>query len=190
MGALALAAAEPTFAHTGQHLPGGFATGFMHPISGLDHLLAMAAVGIWGAFLGRPLIWVLPIAFPLMMVVGAVIGIAQISVPGVEHAIAASVLVLGAVIAAAWRAPIAIAVALVAAFAFFHGYAHGLELPAADDAAAYAAGFVVATGMIHLAGIAFGLLLQLPGGIYALRGGGAAIALAGAWIMAGVLGVA
>jgi urease accessory protein len=183
-------AATPAFAHTGHGLAGGFTTGFMHPVGGLDHLLAMAAVGIWGAFLGRPLIWLLPVAFPLVMVVGAIVGIAQVPVPFVEIGIAASVVVLGAVIAGAWRAPAAIAVTLIALFALCHGYAHGLELPQASEPSAYAAGFVVATGLIHLAGIAFGLLLQWPGGVYALRASGAAIAVAGLWITAGVLGLA
>lgn len=178
----------PALAHTGEGASDGFLSGFKHPIGGLDHLLAMAAVGVWGAFLGRPLIWLLPIAFPLMMVVGAVGGIAGLPLPYVELGIAASVVALGAVIAAAWRAPLPAALTLVALFAICHGYAHGVELPTAVDAAAYASGFVLATGLIHLAGIAFGFALQWPGGAFVLRGAGAACALVGVWIMAGALG--
>jgi urease accessory protein len=113
-----------------------------------------------------------------------------VPLPFTEIGIAASVVALGAVIAAAWRAPVALAVALVAVFALFHGYAHGAELPSAADPAAYASGFVVATGLIHVTGIAFGLLLQWPGGAYVLRAAGGAIGLAGVWIMAGSLGLA
>jgi urease accessory protein len=187
--ALAMLLAGPAFAHTGEGVAGGLAAGFMHPIGGLDHLLAMAAVGIWGAFLGRPLIWALPVAFPLMMVVGAVLGMTQVSLPFVETGVAASVVAFGLVIALAWRAPLPLAVALVALFALFHGHAHGGELPAASDPSAYSAGFVLATGLIHLAGIAFGQLLQMPGGASLLRATGVAIAIAGAWIISGTIGV-
>jgi urease accessory protein len=162
----------------------------MHPLSGLDHLLAMASVGIWGAFLGRPLIWALPIAFPLVMVVGGVLGIIGVPFPFVEIGVSGSVIALGLAIAAAWRAPAAVAVAIIAVFALFHGHAHGTELPTAAAPEAYATGFVLATGLIHVTGIAIGLLLGLRGGALLLRGAGGAIALAGVWIMAGTLGFA
>ena len=182
--------AEPAFAHTGAGVAGGFTAGFMHPLSGLDHLLAMVSVGIWGAFLGRPLIWALPVAFPLIMVVGGVLGILGIPLPFVEIGVSGSVIALGLAIAAAWRAPAVIAVAIIAVFALFHGHAHGTELPHAAEPAAYASGFVLATGLLHVSGIAIGLLLGLPGGTMLLRGAGAMIALAGVWIMAGTLGLA
>lgn len=181
--------ALPASAHTGEGFAGGFAAGFMHPLSGLDHLLAMAAVGIWGAFLGRPLIWMLPVAFPLVMVVGGVLGIAGIPLPHVEMGIAASVIVLGLAIAAAWRAPVWLAVAIVAVFAIFHGHAHGTELPTAAAPEAYAAGFVISTGLIHLAGIAIGLLGKLPHGSRILRTTGGAIMVTGVWILAGMPGL-
>jgi len=182
--------ALPAFAHSGAGLAGGFAAGFMHPLGGLDHLLAMAAVGIWGAFLGRPLIWVLPVAFPLVMVIGGVLGIAGVPLPHVEMGIAASVIVLGLAIAAAWRAPVPVAVAIVALFAIFHGHAHGTELPTAAAPEAYAAGFVVSTGLIHLSGIGIGLLTQLRHGTLALRTAGGVIMVCGVWILAGMPGLA
>jgi urease accessory protein len=111
LAALGLALAPAAWAHDGTGVAGGFIAGVMHPIGGIDHLLAMVAVGMWGAFLGAPLIWQLPVAFPLLMVVGGVLGIAGVVLPGVEAGIALSVAVLGAAIAAGWRAPRAIALA-------------------------------------------------------------------------------
>ena len=118
-------------AHTDVGVAGGLLTGFLHPLSGIDHLLAMVAVGIWGATLGRPLVWALPVGFPMLMVVGGVLGIADVQLPYVETGIAVSVVVLGLAIAAAWRAPIGVALAIVALFGVFHGFAHGKELPEA-----------------------------------------------------------
>ncbi len=144
---------------------GGFASGFEHPLSGPDHLLAMFSVGLWGAQMGGRPVWSLPVTFPLIMCVGGVLGIAGVVVPGLELGIALSIVVLGGAIAAAWRAPEWLAVLIVAVFAIFHGYAHGAELPLAADPAAYSVGFVVSTGMIHVFGIAVGLLVgRLYGG--------------------------
>ncbi|MEC5214700.1 urease accessory protein [Polaromonas sp. CG_9.5] len=190
VGLLLLCFAAAANAHSGDGLVGGFMSGFMHPLSGLDHLLAMVAVGIWGATLGKPLVWALPVAFPMLMVVGGVMGIAQVPLPYVEIGIATSVVVLGLSIAAAWRAPVAIAVGIVAVFGIFHGYAHGVELPETASPAAFAAGFVISTGLLHLAGIAIGLVKALPRGAQALRAGGGMIAAAGVWILAGMPGVA
>jgi urease accessory protein len=170
-------------AHGGTGLAGGFLTGFMHPLSGLDHMLAMVAVGLWGAFLGRPLIVALPMLFPLGMVVGGALGMMSAPMPPVEIGIAASVLVLGLMILLAVRAPVAIACTVVGVFALFHGYAHGQELPSAADPVGYSAGFVVSTGLLHLAGIALGTLKSLPAGVVALRAGGGAIALGGLWFL-------
>jgi urease accessory protein len=175
-------------AHTGEVLAGGFVAGFGHPFGGLDHALAMVAVGIWGAILGRSLVWLLPVLFPLMMVVGGVAGIADVGLPWVEVGIALSVIALGTVIALGWAAPQTVALSIVGAFAIFHGYAHGQELPEAASPAAYAAGFVLATGLLHVAGILIGLTASLPHGLAALRAGGAAIAALGVWILAGAPG--
>jgi urease accessory protein len=163
----------------------GFVTGFLHPIRGLDHVLAMFAIGLWGSQLGMPGIWVLPIAFPLVMAFGGALGIAGVPLPGTEMGIALSVVALGSVIALALRPPVAGALALAAFFAVFHGHAHGAELPGQTGAIAYSAGFVLATGLIHLSGIAVGLVIHLPRGPLLVRAGGAAIALAGLWLLAG-----
>jgi urease accessory protein len=167
----------------------GFATGFRHPLAGVDHVLAMLAVGMWGAQLGPPALWALPVAFPLVMACGGVAGILALPLPSVELGITTSVIVLGAMIALDRRPPLVVAGLLVAFFAVFHGYAHGLELPNQAGAVAYSAGFVLATGMIHLAGIAIGLVTRLPHGLRVLRLGGSAIALAGAYLAWRVLPV-
>lgn len=187
---LLLLSAPSALAHSDVGGGSGFAAGFGHPFGGLDHALAMIAVGIWGAILGRPLIWILPVAFPLMMVVGGVAGIANLGLPFVETGIALSVIALGLVIAAGWSASREIALLLVGVFALFHGYAHGQELPHEASPSAYAAGFVVATGLLHITGIAFGAILMLPWGRRMIQASGAVIALLGAWILAGSPGAA
>ena len=176
------------FAHTGTGVLGGFSSGFLHPMSGVDHVLAMLAVGMWGAQLGAPALWALPVAFPLVMALGGVAGILGIPLPSVEWGIALSVIVLGAVIAFDRRPPLALAALLVAFFAVFHGYAHGVELPHQAGALAYSAGFVIATGTIHLAGIGIGLVTHLPSGLRVLRAGGTAIAAAGLYLAWRLLG--
>jgi urease accessory protein len=172
--------AAPAFAHVGEGLAGGFVGGFEHPLFGPDHVVAMVAVGLWGAFLGAPAIWLLPVVFPLVMAFGGALGILGVPVPGIETGIAVSAIVLGLMVALAARPPLWIAAVLVGAFAIFHGHAHGVELPPGADAVAYSLGFVVATGMLHLCGIAFGLLTRWPAGRIAVRAAGGAIALAGA----------
>src|SRR5512136_2618933 len=152
---LIAAAATPAFAHTGS-MSGGFMGGFAHPLFGPDHVVAMVAVGLWGAFLGPPAIWLLPIVFPLVMAFGGVIGILGVPLPGVETAIALSAVVLGTMVALAARPPLWVAALIVGAFAIFHGHAHGAELPPGADVVAYSVGFVVATGLLHLTGIAIG----------------------------------
>lgn len=170
---------DVAFAHAEAHAGNGFATGFLHPITGVDHVLAMLSVGLWGAILGAPAVWVLPIAFPLVMALGAAAGILGLPLPGVEIGIAASVILLGGAIAANLRPPLAAAGLLVAGFAVFHGYAHGAELPEQAGAVAYGLGFVLATGLIHLVGIGLGFVTSLPRGLQVLRVGGGAIACAG-----------
>lgn len=179
-----LATATPAFAHIDPGLAGGFLAGFVHPLSGPDHLLAMVAVGLWGAFLGRPLIILLPVIFPTVMAVGGVLGMAGVPMPPIEVGIALSVLILGGAVAVAWRAPIWLAVLAVAVFAIFHGYAHGAELPSIADPVAYSLGFVIATGMLHLAGISIGLVAARPGGVPAVRLIGVLIAVAGLYYLA------
>lgn len=157
IAATALFMSGSAWAHTG--VAGGFASGFLHPVLGYDHLLAMLAVGIWGAQMGGRSVWSLPVAFPLIMAVGGVAGMLGLWLPQVETGIALSVLALGLAIAFAWRPFEPLALLLVAAFAVFHGYAHGAELPEAADPAAYSTGFVLATGLIHVCGIGIGLLI-------------------------------
>jgi urease accessory protein len=176
---LIAAGSAPAFAHGGGDIAGGFLGGFAHPLFGPDHVAAMVAVGLWGAVLGPPALWLLPVAFPLVMALGGVLGIAGVALPRVEIGVAASAIVLGAMVVFSVRAPLVIAAAAVAAFAVFHGYAHGAELPAGADAAAYSAGFVIATGMLHLSGIGLGLAARWPAGRVAVRLAGAAIAAAG-----------
>jgi urease accessory protein len=166
-------------AHAGTGLPGGIAQGFMHPFGGLDHLLAMISVGLWGAFLGRPLIHALPVVFPVVMVVGAALGMYGVHIPPVELGIALSVLVLGSAIALAWKAHVPVAVLFVATFALFHGYAHGRELPSAADPIGYSVGFVFATGLLHVIGIGIGVLADRPRGVLVVRALGVAIACIG-----------
>ncbi len=189
VGIFLMSIACGAFAHSGEESANGFFAGVMHPLTGFDHLLAMVAVGIWGATLGRPLIWVLPVAFPMLMVFGGVLGITGVPLPFVELGIAISVIALGLAIAAAWRAPIALAVGIVSAFGVFHGYAHGAELPNAVSPAAYVSGFVLCTGALHLAGVAFGEIKRLAKGALVLRITGASMAAAGGWILAGMPGM-
>ncbi|MDX6805914.1 HupE/UreJ family protein [Terrihabitans rhizophilus] len=179
----------PAFAHTGTGVAGGLTSGFLHPLTGPDHLVAMIAVGLWGAQLGKPAIWVLPITFPLVMAIGGLIGLSGMELPLVEFIIAFSGLALGAMVALNVRPPLAISSALVALFAIFHGYAHGRELPEAADATAYAVGFVVATGMLHLVGILIGALITRPAGAGIVRACGAAIGCVGLYFMLAAAGV-
>ena len=182
---LALGAA-PALAHEGAGAVGGFVSGLAHPIFGWDHVVAMVAVGLWGAFLGAPAIWLLPVVFPLVMALGGALGILGLPLPAVETGIAASAVVLGLVVAFQVRPPLWLAAAVVGVFAVFHGHAHGTELPLAADPLTYAIGFVLATGLLHLLGIAGGLLVRWPAGRIAVRAGGAAIALAGVAFLTGI----
>ena len=174
-----LATADRALAHIVVDPTAGFAGGFSHPLSGPDHFLAMFAVGLWGAQMGGRSVWTLPVVFPLIMTLGGIAGMLGLPMPSVEVGIAISVLVLGLAIALAWRPVEIIPPLIVAVFAIFHGYAHGAELPVAADPAAYATGFVLATGLIHVSGILVGLILARPlhgriaralGGLIALGG--------------------
>tara|TARA_R110000772_G_scaffold196986_2_gene307739 strand:- start:9446 stop:10033 length:588 start_codon:yes stop_codon:yes gene_type:complete len=180
VAALGVLLATNAHAHSAADIGGGFVSGLLHPVLGWDHVAAMVAVGLWGAFLGSPALWLLPVVFPLVMAVGGALGLAGVNLPGVEIGIAASALVLGAMILLAARPPLWIAGLLVACFAIFHGHAHGTELPEAASPLAYSLGFVIATGLLHLSGISFGLLVRWPVGRMAVRAAGALIAIAGA----------
>lgn len=178
-----LALAGSAEAHAGTGLAGGFVSGFLHPLSGFDHLLAMVAVGLWGAFLGRPLVIALPVIFPTVMAFGAVLGMANVPLPPVEIGIALSVLTLGAAIATGFKAPVWLACLMVAVFAVFHGYAHGRELPSAADPVGYSLGFVLATGLLHVLGIGIGALKSRRGGEIAARTAGGLIGAAGVFFL-------
>ena len=177
--------AAPAFAHAGQDVS-GFLAGVKHPISGLDHVAAMVAVGLWGGILGKPALWLLPVTFPLVMCIGATLGIAGIPFPAVEIGIALSGIVLGGMGLFAVRPPLWLAMTLVGIFAMFHGYAHGAELPNSANPVGYAAGFVLATSTLHLIGVAIGQLWQWRNGKVVVRACGAAIALAGGAFLTGL----
>jgi len=176
---LLLAHGSPLSAHVQQGQAQGFLTGVHHPISGPDHVLAMIAVGLWGAQLGAPAIWLLPVAFPMMMAVCGFLALIGVPLPGVEIGVAVSALLLGAMVALEARPTFRVAVLVVAAFAIFHGHAHGAELPPGQSGLAYSIGFVVATGCLHGVGILIGVAYKWPVGRAALRVAGAGVAIAG-----------
>lgn len=167
------------FAHVETGSATGFVHGFVHPISGWDHVLAMIAVGLWGAQLGPPAVWLLPVTFPMVMAFGGMLGLMGIAIPGVELGIAASAIILGVMVLREARPPLAFAAAIVGVFAIFHGHAHGTELPAGASGLLYSIGFVVATGCLHGVGITLGLAHRWPAGKTALKGAGALVAVAG-----------
>jgi urease accessory protein len=170
------------FAHVGDHGV-GLAAGLAHPFSGLDHILAMVAVGLWASQLGRPAVWLLPLTFPAVMALGAMLGAAGGTLPWVEIGIAGSVLVLGAAVALAWRPALATSAAVIAAFALVHGFSHGAELPQSASALAYGIGFILATLALHGAGLTLGALMNRPSNWIAVRAAGAAVAACGAVLM-------
>jgi len=172
-----------TLAHEEAGQAAGFLAGLAHPVSGLDHVLAMIAVGLWGAVLGPPAIWVLPVAFPLVMAVGGLMGLLGFPLPGVEVGIAVSAIVLGTMVLAELRPPLWLAAAIVAFFAVFHGHAHGRELPPGTSALLYSLGFVVATGVLHAVGILIGVAHRWAAGRRIVRVAGGAVALAGLFFL-------
>jgi urease accessory protein len=166
-------------AHVGDHSHMSFTEGMLHPFSGLDHVLAMVAVGLWASQLGGRALWLLPLTFPAVMAVGAALGLSGVTLPWVEIGIAGSVMVLGAVVALALRPSLAISIPLIGAFALLHGYSHGVELPAAASVLGYGAGFSVATLVLHAVGIATGLIAGRLPVRFAARTTGGAIAVLG-----------
>lgn len=187
--AITMLAATPAAAHVGAGEAHGFMHGLAHPIGGLDHVLAMVAVGLLAASLGGRAIWMVPAAFLAMMAVGGLLGMAHVALPYVELGIAASVVVLGLAVALSLPMPTAAAMALVGFFAIFHGFAHGAEMPADASAAGYAAGFILATALLHAIGIALGFAVGRIGRIGAnvSQVGGAAVSLAGVALIGGWL---
>ena len=175
------------FAHTEEGIVGGFISGFLHPIYGPDHVVAMVAVGMWGAFLRNPAIWLLPVVFPLVMALGGAFGVIGIPLPLVEIGIATSAIVLGLMVLLAVRPPLWVAAVLVGAFGIFHGHAHGTELPEASNPLSYAIGFVLATGLMHLVGIAFGMLANSPRGRVTVRTAGGLISACGVYFLVGAV---
>ena len=184
--AVLTAAAPPAMAHTGVHLFGesGFAAGFSHPMLGLDHLLAMLGVGIWAAQLDGRATWLVPAAFVSVMVAGAAVALSGAALPMVEFGIGGSVLVIGGLIAFGARLPLALAMALAGVFALFHGHAHGTELPGFAHPAAYGAGFVLATVLLHAAGFGVAVLLRAQAARLPLRLGGLVMAMIGGYLLA------
>ncbi len=171
-------------AHIASGEAGGFVSGLSHPVSGLDHVIAMVAVGLWGAQLGVPALWLLPVAFPMMMAFGGMLGLMGIPLPGVEAGIALSAIVLGVFVLLEARPPLFVAVAVVAFFAVFHGHAHATERQVGQSAILYSLGFVIATGMLHGVGIAIGLIHRWRFGRTLLRGAGALVMAGGVYFFA------
>ncbi|MBY3327068.1 HupE/UreJ family protein [Rhizobium laguerreae] len=192
-GLLALAAAAlpaVAYAHPAIGEAAGFSHGFAHPISGLDHVLAMVMVGVFAFQLGGRATWLVPTTFVLVMALGGALGVAGINVPFVEIGIALSVVVLGAIVALHVRAPLAAALGIVGLFAIFHGFAHGAEMPENAAGAAYAAGFMVATALLHVSGLVLGYLIGRAGerhGLFVTRTAGGIATIAGIGILAGLI---
>jgi len=177
-------------AHTGVGDASGLAYGFLHPLGGLDHILAMVGVGAFAFFLGGRALWLVPASFLGMMAVGGALGFAGIGLPFVEAGIALSVVVIGGALALGLSMPLAAAMALAGGFAVFHGFAHGAEMPAAASGFAYGLGFMTATAVLHGAGLALGFGLNEVAQETArrfARAGGALLSLSGLAILTGVL---
>lgn len=181
--ALLAFSASPAQAHVGHGTigSGGVVDGFLHPITGLDHLVAMVAVGLWGAQLRAPAIWLLPLTFPMVMAVGGFLGLIGVPLPAVDVGVALSGVILGLFVVSATRTPLWVPALIVGVFGLFHGHAHGTAMPMSGSPIAFGAGFILATGLLHLCGIVFGLLVRWPAGAVAVRVGGAVIAMAASW---------
>jgi len=182
-GVVALAWPLLAWAHEETGQAAGFLAGLSHPVSGLDHVMAMVAVGFWGAQLGAPALWALPVAFPMVMAVGGMLGLMGIPLPGVELGIALSAVALGAMVLGEVKAALPAAAGLVGFFAIFHGHAHGTELPDGASGLYYSIGFVMATGLLHAAGIAFGMIHARPYGPAILRAAGGLVLVGGLYFL-------
>jgi urease accessory protein len=173
---------QAAMAHTVMGSTSGFIHGLSHPFTGLDHMLAMIAVGLWAAQMGGRKLWLVPAAFVSAMVLGGAIGFAGVSLPYVEVGIVASVIVLGVFISGAFKLTMAISTVVVGAFAVFHGYAHGAEMSHGLGPVAYSIGFVLATAALHMIGMLAGMGIQHRNVDKAVRLAGAAIALSGVYL--------
>jgi len=183
---MGFALATPAFAHTGVGAHShGFAAGFLHPLMGLDHMLAMLGVGIWAAQLGQRATWLVPAAFVAVMIAGAGLALSGIAMPMVEVGIAGSVLVIGTLIALGTRLPVGVAMSLVGLFALFHGHAHGTELPGFAHPAAYGAGFVAATALLHAGGVGMASVVRRQAARLPFRIAGAMMAAVGGGLLLG-----
>lgn len=182
--ALAVILISPSLvhAHTGVGNTAGFLHGFGHPIGGLDHILAMVAVGVWAAQIGGKATWAAPTTFVGVMVIGGVLGTSGVAVPFVEQGIVMSVLILGVLIAAAARLPFVLSMTIVGLFAVFHGHAHGAEMPDVASGLIYGIGFALATALLHLCGIGVGVLFQKAARMQLVRYAGGAIAVVGVYL--------
>jgi urease accessory protein len=179
--------ASPAFAHVGVGSTASFAAGVAHPLSGLDHITVMVAVGLWAALKGKRALWVWPATFVGVMLIGGVLGMAQVPLPFVEPGILASVVALGLLVALAVDLPVAAGAAIVGVFALLHGHAHGTEVAESMIGAEYMAGFALATATLHLAGIGFALTMQRAALRPAIRVAGAACVLVGAGLISGAI---
>lgn len=189
--ALTLLASHAAFAHAGhEHAPVGFASGFFHPLGGLDHILAMVAVGLFAWHLGGRALWLVPAAFVGTMAIGGALGVAGVGMPMVELGIALSIVVIGGLVALWLKMPTVLAMAIVGVFALFHGHAHGAEMDPTGSGLAYGLGFMLATAILHGVGITAGIALGQLGsgrGTAVARASGAAIAIAGVLILTGAV---
>jgi urease accessory protein len=185
MGAFALAVMLPFAAHA--HVSAGETVGFwhglQHPIEGLDHILAMLAVGLWATQIGGRALWAVPLTFVSVMAIGGVLGIVGAPIPFVEQGIIASDLILGGLVLLATRLPLSISMVIVGLLAIFHGYAHGQEMPKEASGLLYATGFVLSTALLHLSGMGIALIIKnlLKEKMVRIAGGG--ILLGGIYVL-------
>ena len=174
--AIYIVAAPSASAHLAAATAGGWSEGLAHPFCGIDHLLAMTAVGVWAVQLGGRAMWLLPLTFPLLMAIGGALGLAGVALPGAEDGVALSVAILGVVLAVAARPPLTLGMAIVGVFGLVHGHAHGATMPETVTPLLYALGFMAGTVLLHLVGIGLGLMTRSPFGQRLLPIGAAAIA--------------
>jgi len=187
---LTLLMLTPASAHTGVSDTTGFAHGFVHPVGGIDHVLAMVAVGLFAVLLGGHARWLVPASFVAMMAVGGALGMAGVSIPFVEIGIGLSVVVLGVAVALHLDMRVAAAMAFVGFFAIFHGYTHGAEMPDTASGFDYGLGFVLATALLHVSGIGLGLVIKRMSelrGWRAAQVAGVGMALAGFAILTHII---
>ena len=185
--AILVTGTAPAFAHVGHGATESLAAGIAHPLSGLDHITVMVAVGLWAALKGGKALWAWPAAFVGVMLIGGVLGMALVGLPFVEPTILASVVALGLMVALAIDLPIAVGAAIIGAFALFHGYAHGMEAGESLGGFSYMAGFAISTAALHAAGIGFALFAARNSMRPLVRVAGAVCVVIGAGLIGGVI---